>query len=174
MGVDTALIVIDVQAGMFVETDPVYAGDRLLERIQNLISRARSSKFSVIYVQHNEGTGEPLETNTSGWYIHPSISPLPEDLIIQKFTPDSFHETTLHDELTRRDIRKVVIAGIQTDVCVAATSRRAHELGYDVIIVGDAHSTWSQGDLTAQEIIDQYNVDFRSFATLKASHDIEF
>jgi len=174
MSVDTILIVIDVQVGMFVETDPVYAGDRLLDQIQYLISRARSSKVPVIYVQHNEGAGEPLETGTSGWYIHPAISPLKEDLIIQKFTPDAFHETTLHDELTKRDIRKIVVVGMQTDVCVNATSRRAHELGYDVTIAGDTHSTWSQGDITAQDIIDQYNASFRSFAIVKEARDIEF
>ncbi|WDL98412.1 cysteine hydrolase family protein [Alicyclobacillus sp. ALC3] len=174
MSVDTVLIVIDVQVGMFAETDPVYAGDRLLEQTHNLISRARSTKIPVIYVQHNEGTGEPLETGTSGWHIHPSISPLKEDLIIQKFTPDAFHETALHDELTKRRIRTIVVAGMQTDVCVDATSRRAHELGYDVIIAGDTHSTWNQGDLSAQEIIDQYNASFRSFATVKVARDVEF
>ncbi|QSO54307.1 cysteine hydrolase [Alicyclobacillus curvatus] len=174
MKVDTVLIVIDVQVGMFAEADPVYAGDDLLERLQNLISRARSAKVPVLYVQHNEGTGEPLETGTPGWYIHPSISPLKEDVIIQKFTPDAFHETPLHDELTKQGVRKIVFAGMQTDFCVDATSRRASELGYDVIIAGDTHSTWNQGDVTAQEIIDEYNASFRSFATVKAASDIQF
>jgi nicotinamidase-related amidase len=52
---DTALLVIDVQAGMFPETDPVYAGDMLLQRVRQLIDKARSCHAPIFYIQHNEG-----------------------------------------------------------------------------------------------------------------------
>lgn len=172
MNADTALLVIDVQVGMFPESDPVYAGDVLLERIRALIAKARACAVPVIHVQHNEGAGEPLESNSPGWQIHPAVAPHAGDTIIQKHTPDSFHETNLQHELAGKGIKKLVLAGIQTDLCVDATCRRACALGYEVIVASDAHSTWSQGNLSAVQIINQYNGLFRSFANIEESANI--
>ncbi|MDR0271481.1 cysteine hydrolase family protein [Paenibacillus sp.] len=169
-----ALLVIDIQVGMFSESDPVYDGAALLGRINVLLHNARTSGIPVIYVQHNEGPGEQLETETVAWEIHPSIAPEPEDTIIQKFMPDSFHETSLQEVLSSRGIENLVIAGIQTDCCVNATSRRAGELGYDITVVEDAHSTWGQGEKTAAEIIAEHNEQFQKFAEIKKTQDITF
>ncbi|WP_199618298.1 cysteine hydrolase family protein [Paenibacillus alkalitolerans] len=174
MNFDTALLVIDVQVGMFPKDDPVYAGDVLLERIGGLIAKARSKAVPIVYVQHNEGEGEPLQTNTPAWNIHPAIAPGNTDIIIQKHTPDSFHETNLQNELTAKGIKKLVLTGIQTDLCVNATARRASELGYDVTVAKDAHSTWSQRNVGAQQIIDRHNDQFREFASVIESENIKF
>ncbi|QYR23588.1 cysteine hydrolase [Paenibacillus sp. sptzw28] len=171
---DTALLVIDVQIGMFPEQDPVYDGEGLLRRISGLIKKARACDVPVIYVQHNEGEGEPLETNSHGWNIHPMIAPASGDIVIQKHTPDSFHETNLQHELTRLGIKKVVLTGIQTDLCVDATCRQASKLGYEVIVAGDAHSTWGQGNQSAPQLIERYNGMFRSFADIRNASDVEF
>lgn len=170
----TALLVVDVQVGMFPETDPVYDGNILLERIQGLIGQAKDSGVPVIFVQHNEGPGEQLETGTADWKIHPSIAPEPGELLIQKHVPDSFHETELQEVLTEMGIERLVITGIQTDICIEATSRRASELGYDVTVVSNAHSTWGQGERTAAQIIEEYNGKFRSYATLEEASQISF
>jgi nicotinamidase-related amidase len=174
MKAETALLIIDVQAGMFSETDPVYAGDLLLDRVTRLIAEARSCDVPVIYVQHNEGPGAPLESDSPGWKIHPMVGPVEGDVIIQKYSPDAFHETNLQQELTARGVNKLVLAGIQTDCCVDATCRGAHRLGYEVILAKDAHSTWDQGDQTAEQIIDQYNEALRSYADLEDSARIKF
>lgn len=169
-----ALLVIDVQRGMFPENDPVHAGDALLLKLQDLQSKARSCGVPVIYVQHNEGAGEQLETGTPDWEIHPSIAPHEGEDVIQKFTPNSFHETELQRILEEQGIRCLVISGIQTDICIKATSTGAADLGYDVTVVEDAHSTWGQGGQTAQEIIDLHNRQFREFAVVKKASEIEF
>jgi nicotinamidase-related amidase len=67
-----------------------------------------------------------------------------------------------------------VLAGIQTDCCVDATCRRAHDLGYKLVIAKDAHSTWSQGNVGADQIIDRYNSLFQAFADVIDSVDIKF
>ena len=172
MKADTALLVIDVQNGMFMEADPVYDSQGLLERIGGLIDKARASGTPVIYVQHNEGEGEPLETNSEGWGIHPMVAPVDGDIIIQKHTPDSFHETNLHAELAKLGIARVVAVGVQTDLCIDATCNRASRLGYQVTVVQDGHSTWSQGNQTAADIIASYNDRFRSFADMASASDI--
>jgi nicotinamidase-related amidase len=170
----SALLVIDVQEGMFDEAYPVYAGDGLLKQIQLLIAKARSSGAPVIYVQHNEGPGEPLATHTPAWKIHSAIAPAEDDVIVQKHTPDSFHRTNLQDELTKLGVRRLVLTGMQTEMCIDTTCRRAVSLGYDVVLAQDAHSTWSSEQLTAEQIIEHHNQVLRWFAKMENSADIAF
>ncbi|SFS53448.1 cysteine hydrolase family protein [Paenibacillus sp. BC26] len=171
---NTALLVIDVQSAMFAESYPVYNGEVLLERINGLLAKARAADVPVIYVQHNEGEGEELETGSPNWEIHAAIAPVGDEPRIQKYKPDSFHETDLQQVLKERGVGKLVIAGLQTDMCVNATTNRASELGYEIIVAGDAHSTWGSGGLTAEEIIAEHNARFSSFAQISPAADIEF
>jgi nicotinamidase-related amidase len=115
-----------------------------------------------------------LETNAPGWELHAVITPESGDIVIQKHTPDSFHGTNLQDELAVLGVTKLVLAGLQTDLCIDETSRRAHRLGYEITVAEDAHSTWDQGNVTAAQIIDRYNEQFRSFAKTQSSADIVF
>ncbi|OPA73806.1 cysteine hydrolase [Paenibacillus selenitireducens] len=169
-----ALLVIDVQNGMFLDSDPVFQGEELLTKIQMLISKARSKNIPIFYVQHNEGKDEILEPGTQGWLIHPSILPNDLDTIIQKKTPDSFFETTLKQELDKKKIEEIILTGIQTDLCVDTTCRRAFSLGYKVTLVKDAHSTWGSQDLTAIQIINHHNSILRWFSSVKHSDEIQF
>ncbi|WP_336773314.1 cysteine hydrolase family protein [Paenibacillus sp. MMO-58] len=171
---DTALMVIDVQNGMFLEEYPIHEDEKLLNRINLLLAKARESQIPVIYVQHNEEKGTPLETHTPGWEIHSAIAPAPQDLIIQKYVPDSFHETNLQDELAGRGIKKLVLSGLQTDCCIDATCRRAVELGYEVTVVKDAHSTYGQDSRSAEQIINEYNQSFAERVNLLEASEVEF
>jgi nicotinamidase-related amidase len=170
----SALVVIDVQVAMFDESDPVYQGAALLTTLGMLIPKARAAGVPVVYVRHDGGPGDPLARGTPGWQIHPSIAPLPGDVIIDKRTPDSFHETPLQGELEARGVSRLVLAGIQTEICVDTTCRRAFSLGYDVTLVTDAHSTWNAGSLTAAQIIDHHNQVLRWFAKTQAAREVTF
>lgn len=169
---DTALVVIDVQVGMFDDDDPVYDGDGLLARIGQLIANARESGVPVIYVQHqSDRPGHPMAYGSPGWRIHPAIAPLPGEPVVAKRTPDSFHETQLGDELVRRGIHKLVVVGIQTENCVDTTCRRACSLGYDVTLVSDAHSTWNTDVLTAPQVIAHHNAVLGDWFATVTPHD---
>lgn len=67
-----ALLVIDAQNEMFDEANPIYKGKELLENLQLLIEKARSSDVPVIFVQYND---ETLVNGTHDWEIYPSIGP---------------------------------------------------------------------------------------------------
>jgi nicotinamidase-related amidase len=170
----SALIVIDVQKGMFLEGAAVYKGERLISTLKTLIEKARSSNTPVFYVQHNAPAGKPLEYGKEGWEIHDEIKPLPRDTIIQKETPDSFLNTKLEEELNKKGIKHIHIAGIQTEACVDTTCRSAFSKGYNVTLISDAHSTWDSGDLTAQQIIGHHNGVLRWFGDVYPSEDIVF
>ncbi|MFD2974359.1 cysteine hydrolase family protein [Peribacillus deserti] len=169
-----ALLIIDVQNGMFTEGNEVYKSVTLLENLNQLINQARSTNTSIFYIQHNGPVGHPLEYGTKGWGIHPNISPQNQDVIIQKTTPDSFLNTTLEEELKKHGIKHVFITGIQTEACVDTTCRRAFSAGYQVTLASDTHSTWSSNEITAQQIINHHNTVLRWFATVCPSHEIIF
>jgi nicotinamidase-related amidase len=158
-GEGTALLVIDLQLGMFngERLAPLYASEMLLVRVQALLSRARRSGTRVIYIRHAGPSGHLLEEGTPNWRIHPSIAPLPGETIVDKRTPDAFHETTLMTELTNSGVKRLIVAGAQTEICVDTTCRRAFALGFDVTLVSDAHSTWDNDTLTADQIIRHTN-----------------
>ncbi|GAA0344005.1 cysteine hydrolase family protein [Bacillus carboniphilus] len=169
-----ALLIIDVQNGMFLKGYEVFNGENLIHNIKTLISKARSTHTPIFYVQHNEGEGEPLETGTIGWEIHPEIAPEEGDVVIQKTTPDSFFKTPLDEELKKRGIEHLIITGIQTDLCVDTTCRRAVSEGYKITLVSDAHSTWPSEELTAQQIINHHNGTLRWFGNVLGTEGTGF
>lgn len=172
---DTALLIIDVQAGMFMEAEQPCAGEQMLANINHLLAQARASEMPVIYVQHGSPVGSSLEPGTPGWQIHSAIAPLATEPIVQKRFPDSFQETNLQAVLTERGIKQLIIAGMQTEFCVDTTCRRAASLGYDVTLVQDAHSTFSNGVLPAAKIIAHHNTVLAdSFARLQPAQEVAF
>ncbi len=170
-----ALLIIDMQTGNFSDLDPIYKGDELLNKVKRLIDKAHSKEKLVIFIQNNGGVGDPDEYGTPGWAIHSSISPIKGDLIIQKHSPDSFHDTILHGDLQNYDIEELFIVGLQTEVCIDTTCRRAFSLGYKITLVEDAHSTCDSSFLKAQQIIVHHNLVLGDwFVNLKKEEEIEF
>ena len=170
-----ALLIIDLQVGNFSEPDPIVNGKVLLRKARKLISKARNKKTHVIFIQNNGGKGDPDELNTKGWEIHPLVAPIDGEIIIQKTTPDSFHETRLHEVLNSKDIKELIITGLQTEYCIDATCRRASILGFKVTLVKDVHSTWDTNYLSAEQIIYHHNEVLSGwFVKLKTEKEIKF
>jgi nicotinamidase-related amidase len=157
-----ALLVVDVQVGL-VELIPAEVREGVLARIRTLLEKARASGNPVIFIQHDGGNAHPLETHSEGWQIHPSVRPADGEPVIRKREPDSFFETSLEEELERRGIKRLVIAGGMTEYCVDTTCRRATSLGYDVTLASDAHLTRDNGVLSAESIIAHHNLVLDEF-----------
>lgn len=159
-----ALVIIDVQVGLMAET---YRRDEVLQNISSLLEQARSTDTPVIYVQHDGPKGHGLEVGTPNWHIHPAIAPQAGEPVIHKLASDSFYETPLHEELQKRGIQRLVVVGGQTEYCVDTSIRRATTFGYDVILVGDAHTTDDyEGELlTAEQRIAYLNDVVNGFRT---------
>jgi nicotinamidase-related amidase len=173
--VNTALLIIDMQWGNFQDPDPVYESEKLLSKVKSLIDKARDKGVPIFYIQNKGSKGDPDEVGTSGWEIHPAILPKEGDIVIEKETPDAFHKTTLHRKLKSKEIEKLIISGLQTEYCIDTTCRRAYSLGYNVVLVKDAHSTWDSSNLTAEQIIKHHNLVLGGwFATVKNENEIEF
>lgn len=140
----TALLIIDIQhfyfeKGLVPLTGPVEAADRA--RVALVAARLR--RIPVVHVRHVPASvaivdGEPVDPQ---YRIRPEVAPLAGELVISKQFANSFRETSLQAELQRLGIRRVVIAGMQTHMCVEAASRAATDLGYEVLVLHDGCAT---------------------------------
>ena len=149
----TALVVIDLQQGMFTAGAAPHEGEAVLARVGGLIERARAHGLPVIHVQHDGGAGDPLDRGTPGFEIHPAVAPRTGEPIFEKRECNAFHETGLHEALRRLGARRLVIAGMQTEYCIDTSCRAAHDLGYRVVLVGDGHTTFDNNVLSAGQIV---------------------
>lgn len=138
----TALLVIDVQQGLFHKSTPIYKAKTLLANIETLAARGHAAGALVIYVQH--ASDKVLPYGSSDWQLHPGLHPEPGDLLIGKQHGDAFEETTLQAELDARGIRQIVATGLVTHGCVKATCLGARARGYGVVLAADGHSSYSK------------------------------
>ena len=172
-------MIIDVQTGL-VELMSAEVQSSALPNIKTLLTEARASGIPVIYIQHDGAKGHPLETHTEGWKIYPSLKPADGESVIRKRESDSFFGTTLQQELEKRGITHLIVAGAMTEYCVDTTCRRASSLGYDVTLARDAHLTRDNEVLTTANIIAHHNFVLNDFGAgehvvrVQPTDEIEF
>ncbi len=132
---NTALVVIDVQ-------NAVVAGahnrDAVVANINTLVDRARAADVAVVWVQHSD---DGLIEGTEDWEIVPELDPSKSETLVHKNYNDSFENTDLEARLSGLGVGKLVVTGAQTDACIRSTIHGAVTRGYDVTLVGDAHTT---------------------------------
>jgi nicotinamidase-related amidase len=136
----TALIVIDVQNGV-VDGAPK-RGD-VVANINTLVGQARAQDVPVIWVQHNDPDG--LARGSAEWKLVPELTPGDSEPLVEKTYGDSFEATDLEERLAERAVGRLIVTGAESDACIRSTLHGAFTRGYDVTLVGDAHTT---GDKT--------------------------
>ncbi|MEM7132008.1 MAG: cysteine hydrolase family protein [Chloroflexota bacterium] len=172
----TALLIIDAQVNMFADEMPLYLADYILTNLETLCQKARTTNVPIIFVRHSGDVGDPDEPGTAGWQVHPQLNTQENHAFIDKREPSAFEATPLQEVLSSLGITHLVIAGMQTEVCINATTRQAIELGYDVTLVTDAHSTFDFEDeeKSAAEQIAEHNASLGTLAATKQTNEIEF
>ena len=151
-GQATALLVIDVQQGLFRKSTPIYRAEPLLNTLTTLIERAHAAGVPVIYIQHASDKVLPL--GSADWQLHSRLQPGENDLIVHKQHGNAFDDTPLRAELTGRGIGRVIVTGLVTHGCVKATCLGALALGYAVTLAADGHSSYSKD---AAQLIQEWN-----------------
>lgn len=139
-----------------------------------MISQARVVQVPVIYVQHNGQPGDPDEPGSPGWQIHDRISPQEGDIVIQKHTPDAFHDTPLESILNDNEINRLIVVGVQTENCISSTCHHARIAGYTITLIRDGHSTFDTEILNAEQIIAHYNDILGDFADVIPADQVQF
>jgi nicotinamidase-related amidase len=152
----TALLIIDVQQALCSGEYEAFEHQRVIERINLVARKVRDAGSTVVVIQHESPTG-PLRYGTDGWQLAAGLEVEAGDLYLRKKATDSFHNTDLHALLQARGVTRLAICGLQSEFCVDTTTRRALALGYPVTLVSDAHSTRSNGVLSAAQITAHHN-----------------
>ena len=139
---ETALIVIDFQNEYFSGKMPIPDGMKALTHTQSLVKFAHQHKMPVFFVRHIGPANGPLFAQGSKFAeFHKDLQPAGNDRVITKETPSSFVGTDLDKQLKALGIKKIIVTGLMTHMCVSSTARDAVPLGYEVIIPEDATAT---------------------------------
>ena len=171
----TAVIVVDMQntfvskGGMFDSFGiDLSSTIKIIQPIQSIIAKARSSGVKVIYIAHRVssdwhevGPDSPfwfsktssiyrerpelrdklIVRGTWGAEIIDELKPDEDDVVIEKPRYSAFSGTNLDMFLKNYDIKYLVFTGVATNVCVESSIRDAYHLEYFPILISDATAT---------------------------------
>ena len=128
-----ALLIIDIQDFYFPGGKvPLVEPEAAAANAARILGVFRAAGNPVIHVRHDF---EP------GGSIHASVAPIEGEKVFTKTEVSCFNGTEVLAHLRDLGVSKVVIVGMQTHMCLEAATRAAHDLGFEVTVVGDACAT---------------------------------
>jgi len=139
-----ALVVIDVQNFYFEGgTLPLVGPAEASDNARKLIERVRAKHWPVIHVQHlpKEQAEPSPEGGDPQYRIRPNVLPVAGEKVVGKHYANAFRDTSLLATLREMGVRRLVLCGMQTHMCVEAAARAAADLGFDVTVIQDACAT---------------------------------
>jgi ureidoacrylate peracid hydrolase len=164
----TAILMIDMQK-MYFEQDrrdvlgwpPIWRLGEVIGECRQLLAAGRAAGLPVIYTRAVArpdgadmmpsmrrllasvpgGAGAMAGRGGTPSEIMDEVTPAPGDIVIDKPRWDAFHFTGLEPVLRNLAVRRLIIAGLQTNVCVESTARTAMMRNFEVAVPEDAVST---------------------------------
>ncbi len=144
----TALIIVDMQNDFAKEGGALYvpSTEQIKPKLKQLIAKAREKGIPIIYTQdwHRPDDVEfkiwPPHTiqGTQGAEVIAEIAPTDKDYTVKKRTYNAFFETDLDMLLRQLGVKRVVITGTVSNICVLNTAGDAALRGYEVVLPHDA------------------------------------
>ncbi len=135
----TALLVIDMQMEMAHRTERgrERANPDAETHVTDLLALFRARGLPVIHVHHDE-PGTPVAAGQPGGAVMPCVLPVAGETVLLKSRSSAFTGTGLDARLRAQGISRLVVAGAVAAFCVTSTVRGASDLGYAVLLPGDA------------------------------------
>ncbi|WP_236195974.1 cysteine hydrolase family protein [Pseudomonas glycinae] len=153
-----ALLIIDMQVGLFQGQEKPHDGERILANIQHLIAQARQRQVPILAVRHNGPQGSPIAAGSAFWQLLPELElDAANATLLEKSRPNAFHDTELARQLNAVEVDDLYIVGMKTQFCIDSTCRAAADLGFKPLLVSDAHTCMDTPALPAQAIIEHHN-----------------
>jgi len=142
------LLMIDWQDSLS-RSDPYWGGARNNPKAEDnalkLLSRWRMEKAQIFHIRHESTTpGSPLMPGLETAAFIDGFEPRDGEAVIGKCVNSCFIGTGLEQQLKSAGLNKVVICGLTTNHCVSTSTRMAGNLGFDVILAGDACATFDR------------------------------
>lgn len=151
-----ALLVIDMQKDFLNPEGKLFGGERLRKIIPSVREAVDFSRelMPVIFTQdwHRKDDEEfsiwppHCIENTEGSEIIDELQPSEEDIFIKKRRYSAFFSTDLDLVLRERNIRKIWVCGILTNICVLHTIADARSLNYEVTLLKDCTEALNDND----------------------------
>lgn len=153
-----ALLIIDMQMGLFYGPETPHDGECVLSNINTLIDRAHQAQAPVFAARHTGPEGSAIAPGSPLTQLLPALHlDNARDRVFDKTRPSCFVGTPLAQWLREANIDELVVVGMKTEFCVDTTCRAAAELGFNPLLVDDAHTTMDTPVLSAQAIIAHHN-----------------
>lgn len=182
--VPTALVLVDVIASFFDEGEANFypAALEVLDPIRELLAIAREHGTLVIHAveRHYPGLEDfefgklprHHEIGASDAAYVPGFEPLPSgrEVEVPKRRFSAFYATDLDLLLREQGIRRVIVVGVKTNVCIRATAQDAFAGGFEVWVPRETtNSNRPHLAEASLEDIERYIGRVPSFAEAKAS-----
>ncbi len=130
---NTALLIIDIQYFYFPGGSlPLVEPEKAARQAGKILQKFRVENMPVIHIKHNA---------KSGTDIYPDVQPVQGEKIIVKNEANAFLGTDLLNFLHKNHLKNLIITGMQTQMCVEATTRAARDYGFRCTVVADACAT---------------------------------
>ena len=152
---ETALVVIDLQAGILARSCAPHTSADVLARSAAMCSRFRAAGGAVVLVRVSfaaDGSDvlsrpcdEPMPRapRPAGWdALSPALGSGDRDVHITKHQWGAFYGTDLDLQLRRRGVKTLVMCGISTNFGVESTARDAWERNYAIVFAEDAMTSF--------------------------------
>lgn len=154
----SALVVVDMQAEGCERHGPTLKP--IIKNIRGLLDRFRDAKGNVVHVQSVREKNHPeftvfgkeysLIENTPAVEFIEELKPLPDEIVVQKFSHDCFYQTTMEQQLRRLDLRpcrdQIIVTGIGSNNCVYHAVIGFHVRNFFVIVPEDCiHASRADG-----------------------------
>ena len=81
--------------------------------------------------------GRILVRGEPGHDIIPALAPAPGEPVVDKPGKGAFYATEFGEILAARGIRRLVVTGVTTEVCVHTTVREANDRGFECLVLSD-------------------------------------
>lgn len=143
----TALLCIDMQMGMAqrIAEGRQQANPQAEAHVAALLALFRGRGWPVVHVLHDE-PGTPFMRDLPDGAPMPCAQPLAGEAVLWKSRSSAFAGTGLEVLLREMGVARVVVIGAVAAFCVTSTVRAASDLGFAVVLPGDALLAF---DLTA-------------------------
>ena len=153
-----ALLIVDMQPGLFYGPEKPHDAERVLHNILELIRKAREAGTAILAARHTGPQGSPIESGAPAWQLLPELGvDESRDFVFNKTRPSCFFGTGLAVRLAELGVDELVIAGMKTQYCIDTSCRVAAELGFKPVLVSDAHTCMDTPLASAAQIIAHHN-----------------
>lgn len=153
-----ALLIIDMQNGLYDGPEKPFERERVLATINLLIQRARLAGAPIFVARHTGPAGSPIAAGSPLWQLwHGLEVDESRDHLFNKSRPSCFLGTNLEAQLRAAQVNELVIVGMKTQFCIDTTCRVAVELGFSVALPEDGHTCMDTPALKAEAIIEHHN-----------------